>query len=37
MTIALASHLRELVAIRDGQVHTGTHRAITSDAIHEAR
>jgi hypothetical protein len=37
ITIALASHLRELVAIRDGQVHTGTHRAVAPDALHEAR
>jgi hypothetical protein len=37
MTIALGSHLRELVSIRDGQAHTGTHRAVSPDALHEAR
>jgi hypothetical protein len=38
ITLALASHVRELVTIRDGQVHTGTHRVVSApDALHEAR
>lgn len=38
MTVALASHLRELSAIADGHAHTtGAHRAASADALHEAR
>ena len=38
MTLALASHLRELATLRDGVEHpTGAFRAVSPDAIHEAR
>ena len=43
MTVALASHLRELAAICDYQYHTATHRVVAAargaapDAVHEAR
>jgi hypothetical protein len=46
MTLALASHLRELASICDYQFHTDTHRVVAattraaapaSDALHEAR